>query len=886
MKSNRHSIRFGLMFSAASLAGLGAYAAAPPAGSVIGNQAAATYLNAAGDTISVTSNKVETIVQQVAGLTLVTDNSETGAPGGKVFLPHSVTNDGNGSDIFDLTAVDADTGGYDFVNVLIFPDANFDGLADSTTPIAVTPTLAAGESFGIVIEATIPSGAAPSAVETIDVLATSQFNNTVSASNTDTVTVSTGPVVEIVKSMTVAEGPGAAADGVTGPGDIVTIELTYSSTGLAAATDLIVTDVLDQYLDYTAASAGWSDSATDLTDANDAYEQANGSSQQIDYQYDGTDTVTFQIDSVPSGRTGSVTFEATIAANAPAGIITNVATQTVNGAAFPPSNQATVTVEEVNQFTAADAASATYQADPDSAVNLVAAPGSATDDDGVLNDIVEESTDAFQGSAIRFEFVLTNQSNADDSVDVSVSNTSFPAGTTFQILGPDNATPVVGPLGPLASGATTTVNVIATLPANATPAAAGTTNYEAVLAAQSINGGPVNTATAQFSGAVLGATVDLENENGTGDGPNPTNSGNPWIDYPTDPGQPVSFVVTVQNGGPTADSYDLTLDQPLPPGWTVSFLLPNGTPVTNTGSIPGGGELDITVVVTPPSNAPPADQPVTVAVTSPSTGQGDTLTNAVIVNTIADLAIASDNTVQVAPGGTADIPHTITNEGNVAITEGGVSLAGTFSTFSGTLFHDVNADGIVDVGDVVLDNIDDIAGGIAAGASVPVILRVQVPSTGSIGLSEAETITIAASLNSGALTDGDTGDNAVTDTVTIVSGDVTLGKVQAVDPNCNGNPGAFTAGQVQAEPGQCIRYRITASNTGTDNAGSVTITDTVPGFTVFTECAGNCTAAVTPGGSTITTQPGEGATGSLESAHGTLVPGAPATLSFTVRIDQ
>ena len=62
-----------------------AVSAAPQAGSVIGNQAIATYTNDAGDTITVTSNTVETIVQQVAGVTLTSDNTETIAPGGKAF---------------------------------------------------------------------------------------------------------------------------------------------------------------------------------------------------------------------------------------------------------------------------------------------------------------------------------------------------------------------------------------------------------------------------------------------------------------------------------------------------------------------------------------------------------------------------------------------------------------------------------------------------------------------------------------------------------------------------------------------------------------------------------------------------------------------------------
>ena len=62
--------------------------AAPQAGAVIGNQAVATYENTAGDTITITSNTVETIVRQVAGVTLTSDTSDNIAPGGKAFLPH------------------------------------------------------------------------------------------------------------------------------------------------------------------------------------------------------------------------------------------------------------------------------------------------------------------------------------------------------------------------------------------------------------------------------------------------------------------------------------------------------------------------------------------------------------------------------------------------------------------------------------------------------------------------------------------------------------------------------------------------------------------------------------------------------------------------------
>jgi len=890
------SIRFGLMLSAASLTAFASFAAAPPAGSKIGNQASATYVNASGDTISVTSNKVETIVQQVAGLTLATDNSETVAPGGKVFLPHTITNDGNGTDAFDLTATETIGGPFDFTNITIFPDANFDGIADSTTPITVTPTLAAGEAFGFVIEATVPSGAPVGGSETIDVVAESQFSTTtlttLTSTNADTVTISDGAVTEVVKAMTVADTSG---DGFTGPGDTVTITLTYSSTGLAAADNLVVTDQLDSYLTYVGGSGIWSDSSSLLSDGADGFELSNGNGFQIDYGYNGTDTVEFRVDSVPTGRTATVTFQATINAGAPAGDISNIATQTVNGVQFPPSNEAIVTVDPTYAVSAADAAASTFAPDPDGAANLDAGNTSSTDDDGALNDIVEESSDAFQGGQIVMEFVITNHANVTDTIDLSFANDAtngFPAGTTFQLVGADGATPIVGPFGPLATSASDTVNIIATLPANTPVSAAGTTNYEVEVTAQSSNGGLPNTVTGVFTGAVLGATVDLTNTGGTGPnegvGPGP-NDGSTLITTPTDPGVPVTFPLTVTNGGPTADTYDLALPNPLPPGWTVEFQLPDGTPVTNTGVIPGGGTQDVIVVVTPPADEVPGDTPVQVSVTSPTSGQGDTLTNEVTVNEIVDLALTTDQTVQVAPGGVVDVPHVLTNEGNIAITEGSIlpDATGGFDTFSGTVFWDVNGDGVVDAGDVVVDNIDDIAGGVAPGDTVALIHRVQVPSNGAIGVSETETLTLSSSLNGGTKTDSDTSDNVVSDTVIIVSGDLTLVKMQAVDPSCDGSiAGSFVTADVQAKPGQCIRYQITANNTGTADADVVTIKDTVPGFTTLTECGGACSVAVSPAGSSVTIQPVEGAGGPLESAHGTLIPGAPATLEFTVKIDE
>ncbi|WPZ21353.1 NEW3 domain-containing protein [Sulfitobacter faviae] len=852
--------------------------AAPEAGSVIGNQAVATYTNAAGDTITVTSNTVETVVQQVAGVTLTSDNTETIAPGGKAFLPHIITNDGNGPDAFALTAVETDTGTLDTSQLVFYPDANMDGVADSATPLTETPTLAPGEQFGIVIEASVASTATGS--DTITVTAASTLDGTVLSTNTDTLTISNDAIVELVKSMTADPASGGNPN-IIDAGDTVTITLTYSSTGLAAANSYSVQDVLDGRLTYVPGSARWSDSATPLDDDNGStvVDATNGSGETIAWDYDDAQNVNFLISSVGSGRSGEVTFRAVIADTANAGIITNVATQDVDGVAFPPSNTASVTVD--NQYAVAVA---------DTAINSngTANPAiaSATDDDAANNDVVTESGDVYQGGTIRQEFVLTNLSNSPDSLTLDVANGDFPAGTTFRFVGADGITPVVGSVGPLGIGDSAKVTLIATLPTDVAPTA--TTNYTAVITTTSDNSGVSDVSTAEFTGAVLAASVDLENAvvGSEGDGAAPTNGGNPWVTQSTDPGAPVVFEMLVENNGPTSDSFNLSLDQALPAGWTVEFQLPDGSIVSNTGTIPAGASQAIRAVITPADGALPGDTLVDVAVVSSVSGQGDRIVNQVTVNEIYDVKIIEDQSAQASPGGIVDILHTISNEGNVAITEASITQSG-LTNFSGAIFWDQNGNGVIDPSEPVIDNFNDLTDGVspgvnglAPGDSISLIYRVQTPSTATQGVSEVGTITINNTLN-GVGTDIDQTNNAVEDRVVIISGDVTLSKYQYIDASCDGTVGTFTKTRLDVEPGQCIRYMVEAENTGASAADNVIITDAAPAYTAITDCGGACPESLFPGTSTATVT-----STNVSSTHGSILPGGFARVEFTVRVND
>ena len=501
---------------------------------------------------------------------------------------------------------------------------------------------------------------------------------------------------------------------------------------------------------------------------------------------------------------------------------------------------------------------------------------------------------------IRQELVITNESNQSDSLSVSVlddSNNTYPAGTTFRIVGADGITPVIGYVGPLAIGESAKVTLVATLPSDATPVAASTTStqtYQISLETKSDTSGAADTSVAAFMGAVLASSVDLENTvtGSEGDGANPRDGSAPWIvsedstqttpSFGISPGYAYTFEMNVENNGGTSDSYNISLANTLPAGWTVEFRDASGSIITNTGTIPEGGTGTFSVIVTPAEDAVSGDTEVDIQVQSAVSGQSDRIVNAIRVRNIYDVSIVSDQTVQASPGGVVDIAHTITNNGNVTITSGTISDAG-LSNFSGAIFRDVNNNGAIDAGDAVIDNFDDIPSGLAAGDTLSVIYRVQSPSTATAGVSEVATLSLGQTLNG--ITDSDItpGDNTVDDTITIVTGDVTLQKYQYIDATCDDNGdtgGTFTKTRLNVEPGQCIRYRIVAENTGAFAATEVNIFDSAPAYTAITQCAGDCDAAMSPSGTPTLSST------SISGTYAEVLPGGSVALELTVAIDN
>ncbi len=192
-------------------------------GMVIKNQAGATYRDSAGIERSTTSNLVETIVQPVVAMTLTSDQSKLGAPDGKVIFTHVLTNTGNVTDTYKL---DLTLPATVISSATIYPDMNpKDGIADVSDPIisgtTLIESLAPNETYSFVIVADIYSTATVGDVDSLTIKATSQGDvvdgipvsstGVGNATNTDTVTVTDLPIIEITKAINADNGASPVA---------------------------------------------------------------------------------------------------------------------------------------------------------------------------------------------------------------------------------------------------------------------------------------------------------------------------------------------------------------------------------------------------------------------------------------------------------------------------------------------------------------------------------------------------------------------------------------------------------------------------------------------------------------------------------------------------
>lgn len=898
-------------------------AATPVAGTNISNVATASYTDNTGTTRTVTSNEVKTVVEQVGSFTLVQDRSVTTVPNGQATMSHILTNTGNGTDTFTISLADLDNHAsgstFDFASdkFAVYIDKNKDGVPDDAVNLNApgkTIELQAGEDVGLVVVATTPNTATTGQFDKLQLTATASKTNLYSASsinNTDTVTITSGAVVTITK---------AASISTAKVGEEIEYTLTFKNTGNAAATNVAIFDILPANVTYVGDSARYSGSATALTDGNDAADT---------YQYDLTNKrFLFNIANLAANTTGTLKFKVAVQSSAlnsvnntayvdPNGkddgslyTITDVpkTAPTTTPTGTTPSNESKVPVVGTYKGALNDTADSAF-------TDTETAAGSGDDKIQLANSKVGVPVVFGQSTRDGDKVVVHNSGDRVDTYNLTVDRDALaasaaldafpgtavlPTGTIVEILKADGATPAtdtngdgVVDTGPIQPGEKAQFVVRVTLPSSS----AHTVGYSFILASASITNSKKDTLKLS-TGPVIGNSVDLVNkpnsttENGTGAG-----TAAHVESQTTPPAVPVTFDATIKNTGNVADNYTITVPN-VPAGWTVEIFEKDGngycttTKVTNSGNIVAGAAKSFCVTVTPPAGTPAGDtKNIQMNIESPSTGTADNITYKVEVAEKRGLSFTPDRQGQVAPGGTVEYVHVLTNSGNVI--EGvsskyplEIDWSSTLSGANTSVYVDLNKNGKADTAELItgadadamnvsLNNLlkgTNGADGLSQNESIQIIVKVEAPAIATAGVTDTTVVTFKP-----------TGTNtplnvSVTDLTTINLGQVRLLKTQALG-SCRAAPTTgFDATNVFAKPGECVYYRVTASNDGNVNATNVVISDMVPSYTTY------LSGSIKPA-TTVTTAP---TTTSKEVKYtvGTLTPSESATLEFGVKVDQ
>jgi len=547
----------------------------------------------------------------------------------------------------------------------------------------------------------------------------------------------------------------------------------------------------------------------------------------------------------------------------------------------------------------------------------------------------------------------------------------FPAGTTFLLFKADGSSPLMDTngdgildTGPMAAAAVYHVFVKAILPTSALGNNGGN-GYTHGLRATSITNSAISDTTSDQLTTITASGVDLTNNVssatataaqglgvfGTKVLAAAANAATPITTGVINPGDTYTFALYVNNTSGIPDSYDLlgsigtaafgTVSN-MPSGWTLDFrtsasgvCATTGQSITNTGTINAAANKLVCAVVTTPATQAAGTTNIYFQVKSPTSGALDIKLDAITINTFRSIKINTNNAGQIFPGGSIVYTHIVTNAGNV--TEGAGAANGTTisnvaltlvdslaaSGWTSVIYWDKNNDGVLDANDPVLTDLANLtagtggastAAGLTAGESATLFVKVFAPLGAAINTIDTATITVTTT----GLVSGIAAPAAVlnADNTTVIAGQVRLVKTQALDVYCNGGfaaaatAGSFVTTDLNAKPGQCIMYRIVATNAGSADVTGLKVSDATPAFTTYYDinsgvttaaaagtiaCGAAGTADTLPAASTIRsdavavatpTAAGTcGAAATITSTIGTLTPQQFATIYFNVRVN-
>ncbi|MFA6961379.1 MAG: isopeptide-forming domain-containing fimbrial protein [Opitutaceae bacterium] len=229
-------------------------------------------------------------------------------------------------------------------------------------------------------------------------------------------------------------------------------------------------------------------------------------------------------------------------------------------------------------------------------------------------------------------------------------------------------------------------------------------------------------------------------------------------------------------------------------------------------------------------------------------------------------ALLTDGAQTILPGATAYYTHTYIagSGGSVTFTTG--STLNPSIPWTRVLVRDLNANGLVDAGEPIIDG---VALTVSAGQEIALVLKDNSPSNAPNGATSSTVITAAFTHTNAnpSLNDSRTRLDLTTIGTATSAG---LQLVKAVDKTI-------------AAPGEVITYTITYTNAGAQQLFDLFIDDRTPAYTVFVSAA----AGPLPNDLTDVdiVAPAVDVAGTLRwTFTGTLVPGASGTVTFQVKV--
>jgi len=888
--------------------GLTAAFASTRAGTVINNQASASYRDTLGVRRIATSNVVETLIRQVAAFELSQDQRKPVSAGREVFFTHTLTNTGNGVDSFNLGVGNSGGDDLDLSNLQIYKDTDRDGLPDSYTPIVISDLLEPGESQSLIVAGVVPAAAAEGDAGILTLKAQSDFDSTAGQFNTDSVVVTSSAVIEISKSISALQG--------SSPDGPFTVSIHYRNQSAEAASDVVLIDALPQGMNYIPASGRWSESGgIALTDSDPsdsqsgirycAYDSSCVGLPEADADTDSlsTNQVTAVVENVAAGEQGVITFDVSIVSGLTAGVLFNTAELEYkagsilidgivsNAVPFEITAGASVVINGSNTSSTdgieepREVFESVFGANSNLPECQLTNPDPDGDGYGFENGAQCFVPNLQAGNTVTFKNTVWNRGNTTDSFDITTIASTFPQGTLIRILQSDGQTQLldtngnaVADTGPLAPGSSYEIVLQVMLPPGVNGDNAGVP-FGVTSVATSVNDALASNTMLNLLHNITAAMVDVTNNAQLGDplsvgiGTGPEQ--NAVTSVNAIPGDTVLFDLYVNNTSSFPMEYNLDASihsdfasVELPAQWQVRFVLADNTVVTGTGVIAPGEFEHVIAEVTIPVQAIPATTSLYFRASNETYVIEDIKHDEVVVAVQQSLLLGIDQEGQTQAGGSRVYNHTLANTGNTAVINVSLSLTDSLASegWSSIIYEDTDGDGSLGPSDPIVSVTD-----LQVGETKVLFVKVFAPGTAADGVSNLTEL--SAAWGSEVLT--------VTDITQVSSAEITVVKEQALDNGCDGVlDSAYSSSVFSVEPGNnCIRYRLTAINAGTENVMNVVVADATPTFTSYEGSAtcdkSNCSLL----------EPSGGSEGEITASLPLLLAGDRVVVEFMVRVD-